>query len=377
MLARIRVMIVKEFIQVIRDKRSLFLLLAPPLIQLLILGYAVSFEIRHVSTAVLDQDNSPESRDFVARFTGSRYFEVSHRLSDRHQLGQVIADGEAMIGIHIQAGFGAQVRKGKMAPVQVIFDGSNSNTALVALGFVTQVADNFARDYQNSNLERSIPLLFAQMPRVELQRRPLFNVDMQSRWNFIPGVIGILALIQVIVLTAFAVVREREIGTLEQIMVTPVRSWEFIIGKTFPFFLIGLADGALIALFGTYWFGIPFRGSVGVLTLGLVLFLFCVLGAGFFISTVSRTQQQALVSAFFFYQPAIIFSGFGFPISSMPPVLQWISYLDPLRYFEIVLRSVYLKGVGVSVLWPQMAAMAVFAPALFMASIWRFRKSID
>ena len=205
----------------------------------------------------------------------------------------------------------------------------------------------------------------------------MFNADMQSRWNFIPGVIGILALIQVLMLTAFAVVREREIGTLEQVMVTPIRRWEFILGKTLPFFLIGFADGALVAIVGTLWFRIPFRGSLWVLSLGLVLFLLCVLGVGLFISTVSKTQGQALISAFFFNDPAIIFSGFAFPMTSIPPILRWISYLDPLLYFEVVLRSVYLKGVGLSVLWPQMLAMAIFAPLLFTISILRFHKSLE
>ena len=178
-------------------------------------------------------------------------------------------------------------------------------------------------------------------------------------------------------LTAFAVVREREIGTLEQVMVTPIRRWEFIMGKTLPFFFIGLADGGLIAIVGTAWFRIPFRGSAWVLILGLVLFLLCVLSVGLLLSTAAKTQGQALISAFFFNDPAIIFSGFVFPISSIPSALRWITYLDPLRYFEVVLRSVYLKGVGLSVLWPQMLAMAIFAPLLFTISILRFQKSVE
>lgn len=377
MVARIRQMVIKEFIQVFRDKGSLFLLLATPLIQLLILGYAITFEVRHLSTAVLDLDNSIESRDLVARFAASRYFDVRARLSDRGQINDLVRRGEIAVALHIHPGFGSDLRKGKTAPLQVILDGSNSNIALVALGYVNQITSDFARDYQNDFLRRTNPLLTRYMPSVELERRPMFNADMQSRWNFIPGVIGILALIQVLMLTAFAVVREREIGTLEQVMVTPIRRWEFILGKTLPFFLIGFADGALVAIVGTLWFRIPFRGSVWVLSLGLVLFLLCVLGVGLFISTVSKTQGQALISAFFFNDPAIIFSGFAFPMTSIPPVLRWITYLDPLRYFEVVLRSVYLKGVGLSVLWPQMVGMAIFAPILFTISLLRFRKAMD
>jgi ABC-2 type transport system permease protein len=193
----------------------------------------------------------------------------------------------------------------------------------------------------------------------------------------VPGVIGSLMLVMVINLTAFAVVREREIGTLEQIMVTPIRPLEFILGKTLPFFLIGLADVALIATVGTLWFGIPFRGSILVLLMGAVLFLLCMLGVGLFISTVSSTQQQAMVGAFFFIMPAVTFSGFGFPISTMPGWLQELTYLSPLRYFLVVLRGVYLKGVGVNILWPQMIGMAILAALTLTVSVFRFHKALD
>jgi ABC-2 type transport system permease protein len=374
---RIHQMVLKEFIQLVRDKRSLVLLLVPPLANLLVMGYAVTFEIRHLATAVLDLDNSPESRDLIAKFSASRYFDIVAHPSDERKMTELMNTGGVALALHILPGFGDTLRKGRTAPVQVIVDGSNSNTALVSLGYVNQITDDFARDYQDLLLRRSHPQLVSVLPRVELERRPLFNADLQSLWNFIPGVIGLLALIQVMSLTAFAVVREREIGTLEQLMVTPIRRWELVFSKTAPFFLIGLADAVLIAIVGTVWFGIPFRGSVWVLLLGLVLFLFCVLSIGLFISAVSKTQQQAMVSAFFFQQPAIVFSGFGFPIEGMPASLRWLSYLDPLRYFEVVLRDVYLKGVGVGVLWPQLVAMAIFAPVLFAVSILRFQKSID
>lgn len=377
MFDRIRQIIIKELIQVLRNKASLFLLLATPMIQILITGYAVTFEVKHLATAVLDLDNSQESRELISHFSSSRYFEIRARVSDQREIAELINRGKATVALHIDHGFANHLQKGETAPLQVILDGSNSNVALVALGYVNQITSDFARDYQSVLLQRNSPLLAAQLPRIVLERRPLFNDDMQSRWNFIPGVIGILTLIQVLMLTAFAVVREREIGTLEQVMVTPLRRWEFIVGKTLPFFLIGLADGALIAIVATVWFRIPFRGSVGVLALGLVLFLLCVLSAGLLLSTVSRTQGQALLSAFFFNQPAIVFSGFAFPITSIPPIVRWLTYLDPLRYFEVVLRSVYLKGVGLSVLWPQMVAMAIFAPVLLTISVLRFRKSLD
>jgi len=377
MLNRLRQMLIKEFLQVFRDKRALWVLIGPPIIQMLIFGYAASYEIRHVPTAVLDLDHSQESRDLIARFSATPYFDVRTQLTDREQIREMIDRGQVTVALEIHPGFAALLRKGQTAPLQVIVDGTNSNTALIALGYVNQIAQGYADDHQRDAMQRSSPFLLARLPAVELESRPWFNPNLESRWFFVPGVIGSLLQVMVIVLTAFAVVREREIGTLEQIMVTPIRPREFILGKTLPFFLIGLFDAGMIGLVGTLWFQVPFRGSLAVLALGLMLFLLCALGIGLFISTVSATQQQAMVTAFFFIMPAITFSGFGFPIASMPRAVQWLTYLDPLRYLLVVLRGVYLKGVGLDLLWPQMAAMAVLGTALLGVSVLRFRKSLD
>jgi len=377
MLGRLREMLIKEFIQVFRDKRSRFLLFGPPVIQMLVFGYAATLEIRHVPTAILDYDNSQVSRDLIARVAASPYFDVRARLQDRRQLGDLIDRGDVTLALQMNAGFAQDLRKGQTAHLQVIVDSSNSNTALIAVGYVNQVASRFAQDYQTERLSRTSPLLLSRMPRLVLDRRPWFNTDLKDQWFFVPGVIGNLVLVMVVNLTAFAVVREREIGTLEQIMVTPIRRSEFILGKTVPFFLIGLLDTLLISLAGTLWFGVPFRGNIAVLAFGAILFIVCVLGIGLFISTVSATQQQALVSAFFFVMPAITFSGFGTPISSMPQAMQWLTYLDPLRYFLIVIRGVYLKGVGLDVLWPQMAALGLFGLVMLSISVFRFQKSLD
>ena len=377
MLNRLRQMLIKEFLQVFRDKRALWVLVGPPIIQMMIFGYAASYEIRHVPTAVLDLDHSQESRELISHFTASPYFDVLPQLTDREQIREMIDRGQATVALEIHPGFAALLRKGQTAPLQVVVDATNSNTALIALGYVNQIADGFASDYQRDAMRRSSPFLLARLPAIELERRPWFNPNLDSRWFFVPGVIGSLTLVMVIVLTAFAVVREREIGTLEQIMVTPIRPREFILGKTLPFFLIGLFDAAMIGLVGTLWFRVPFRGSLAVLLAGMVLFLVCALGIGLFISTVSATQQQAMVTAFFFIMPAITFSGFGFPIASMPTFVQWLTYLDPLRYLLVVLRGVYLKGIGLDVLWPQMAAMAALGTLLLTVSVLRFRKSLD
>jgi ABC-2 type transport system permease protein len=377
MLARLKQMLIKEFIQVFRDKRTRFILIGPPIIQMMVFGYAANYEIRHVPTVVLDLDHSQESRELVSRFTSSPYFDVQRQLTNSRQLGDLIEQGKTTVGLEIDAGFAQKLRKGQTAPLQVIVDATNSNTALIASGYISQIAQGFAQDYQKDRIERIAPQLIEVMPSVELAPRPWYNPDLRSRWFFVPGIIGSLTLVLVITLTAFAVVREREIGTLEQIMVTPIRPVEFILGKTLPFFLIGLFDVTLIAVVGSLWFQVPFRGHISVLATGAVLFLLCMLGVGLLISTVSSTQQQAMVTAFFFIMPAITFSGFGFPISTMPQWMQYCSYLIPLRYFLIVIRGTYLKGVGMDVLWPQMAAMAGLGFMLLTAAILRFHKALD
>jgi ABC-2 type transport system permease protein len=370
-------MLIKEFIQVLRDKRTRFVLFVPPIVQMLIFGYAATLEIKHVPIAVVDYDNTQVSRDFICRFAASRYFRVRQLPADRRQIPLMIDRGDVILAIQINEGFARLLGKGKTAPIQVIVDASSSNTALIGLGYLTEVATNFAREFQTARLQRSAPMLLSGMPRILLDRRPWYNVDISDRWFFIPGVIGNLIMVIVVNLTAFAVVREREIGTLEQIMVTPIRRVEFILGKTVPFFLIGLFDAVLVSAFGTLWFGVPLRGSIAVLALGTILFLMCVLAIGLFISTVSRTQQQAMVTSFFFIMPAILFSGFGSPISSMPVALQWLTYLNPLRYFQEVLRSIYLKGSGLSLLWQEMAGMALLSIIMLTISVLRFQKSLD
>ncbi len=377
MLGRLKQMLIKEFIQVFRDKRTRFVLFGPPIIQMLVFGYAATFEIHHVPTVVLDLDHSQESRELISRFSSSPYFDVQRQLTDYRQIGDLIDQGKATIGLQINAGFAQNLRKGQTAPVQVIVDATNSNTALIASGYITQIALGFARDYQKDRIYRISPQLLEEIPSVELAPRPWYNPDLRSRWFFVPGVIGSLTLVLVVVLTAFAVVREREIGTLEQIMVTPIRPAEFILGKTLPFFLIGLLDVSLIATVGTLWFQVPFRGRILVLFVGAILFLLCMLGVGLLISTVSSTQQQAMVTSFFFIMPAITFSGFGFPISTMPQWLQYLTYLSPLRYFLVVLRGTYLKGVGMDILWPQMLAMAGLGISLLMIAVLRFHKALD
>src|SRR5664279_4735420 len=307
MLGRLKQMLIKEFIQVFRDKRTRFILFGPPIVQMLVFGYAATFDIHHVPTVVLDLDQSQQSRDLVSRFTSSPYFDVQRQLTDSRQIRDLIDKGQATVGLEIDAGFAQKLLKGQTAPLQVIVDATNSNTALIASSYISQIALGFARDYQQDRIGRIAPQLIEQVPSVQLEPRPWYNPGLSSRWFFVPGVIGSLTLVLVITLTAFAVVREREIGTLEQILVTPIRPAEFILGKTLPFFLIGLFDVSLIAVVGSLWFQVPFRGHILDLVLGSVLFILCMLGVGLLISTVSSMQQQAMVTAFFLIMPAIVF----------------------------------------------------------------------
>lgn len=377
MLARLKQMLIKEFIQAFRDKRTRFVLFGPPIIQMLMFGYAATFEIHHVATAVLDLDHTQQSRELISRFTSSPYFDVQRQLTDYRQVDDLIDRGKVTVALQINPGFAQNLRKGQTAPLQVIVDATNSNTALIASGYINQIALGFARDYQQDRISRISPQMIEKIPSVQLEQRPWYNPELRSRWFFVPGIVGSLTLVLVVNLTAFAVVREREIGTLEQIMVTPIRPAEFILGKTLPFFLIGLFDVSLIAVVGTLWFQVPFRGQIFVLFLGAVLFLLCMLGVGLLISTISATQQQAMVTAFFFIMPAITFSGFGFPISTMPQWLQYATYASPLRYFLVVLRGTYLKGVGLDILWPQMLAMGALGVGLLTVAVLRFHKALD
>ncbi len=377
MLGRIWRIIVKEFIQLRRDRYARFRLLVPPIIQMLIYGYAATFEVHRVPIAVLDLDHSQESRDLLSRFTFTGRFNIERILRDDRDIPRTIGRSDIAMALKIEPGFAELLRKGQTAHLQVILDGTDSNTALIALGYVNQIATTYAQDYARDRLERLMPAMAAMAPQVDLEQRPWYNPGLSSQWFFVPGVIGSITLIMVVNLTAFAIVREREIGTLEQVMVTPIRPVELILGKTVPFFLVGLADAALVAVVGTLWFRVPFRGNPLVLLLGTVLFLLNTLSIGLLISTLCSTQQQAFASAFFFLNPAFILSGFAFPITSMPREMQWITYVDPLRYFLVILRGTFLKGVGLEVLWPQMAALACLTVLLLAMGVMRFRKSLD
>jgi ABC-2 type transport system permease protein len=377
MLKRIYHLLLKEFLQLRRDKSARLRLLVPPIIQMLLFGYAATFEVFNVATVILDQDQTQESRTLVADFVHSSRFKIIASAGDRRAVQDAVESSTAQVGIVVPPGFSELLRKGQTAPLQVLVDGTNSNTALIALGYVGQIAGSYGQRYALDLAQRTGRTLGRPKVNVQLRERYWYNPNLNSRWFFIPGLIGTLTLITIVNLTAFAIVREREVGTLEQILVTPIQPIEFIIGKTLPFFLIGLFEVAIVAVFGMLWFEVPFKGNPLVLMLGTSLFLLSTLAIGLLISTVCKTQQQAFSSNFFVLNPMFILSGFSFPISSMPDALQWLTYLDPLRYFLVIIRATYLKGVGLDVLWPQMAALAALSLSLFAVAVLRLHKSLD
>lgn len=375
MFERIKQMLVKEFIQVFRDPKMRGVIFLMPIIQVLVFGYAVTTDVTHVATAVFDLDNSVASRELVGRFVKSGYFDIVAHVDDDEHARQLVDRGEALAVLRINRGFENDLRAGRAAQLQVILDGTDSNTAGVVLNYSAKIAGQFSQKVLVTRLTRAKGV--ADEPGgVELQSRAWFNENLESRNFYVPGVIAIIVLLVTLMLTSMAVVREKEIGTMEQIMVTPIKPLEFILGKTVPFAIIGFADVLLITVVSLVWFEIPIRGSVLLLLGAAALYIMTSLGVGLLISTVSETQQQAMMSTFFFYFPAVLLSGFMFPIANMPPVIQWLTYLNPLRYFLVIIRGIFLKGVGLHILWPQMVALAVMGIITLWLASRRFHKTL-
>jgi len=375
MFARVRYLFVKELIQVLRDKRLRVTLIIPPIFQLIIFGYAANLDVKYIRTAVRDLDQSVDSRDLIARFGSSKYFDIVSFTQTPKDIEELIKKGDITISIEIPSDFSRKLKKGDTATVQIILDGTESNTAMIALGYINRILSDYSTMVLVKRLNRAGMIGFKEAG-VEVEHRTWFNPNFESRLFFIPGVIANIAFLIPIILTAMAVVREREIGTLEQIMVTPIRSWELVVGKTLPFALLGLLDVIMIALIGVFWFEVPLRGNPFILFLGNVLFLMSSVGIGLFISTISSTQQQAQISTFFFTMPAFILSGFVFPLENLPTWIQYLTYANPLRYFLVIIRGVFLKGNGLDILWPQMLALAVLGGLMILLSSLRFQKRL-
>lgn len=375
MFERLRQMLIKEFIQVFRDPRMRGVVLILPCVQMLVIGYAVNTDVRDIRTVVHDLDQSVESRELVARMLNSGYFTLVAHVDRDEDVRRLIDRGEASLVVAFQRGFGADLQAGRTAHMQLILDGSDSNTASVVMSYASRIANHYSQQVLVERFERRLGAV--SMPgQVELRWRAWFNENLESRNYFVPGVLVVVLTLVTLLLTAMSVVREKEIGTIEQIMVTPITPGEFILGKTIPFAVIGFIDVILIVIIGVFWFGVPIRGSIPLLFGATGLYLLTTLGVGLYISTVSQTQQQAMMSTFFFFFPAMMLSGFVFPIANMPTVVQWLTLINPMRYFLVVVRGLFLKGVGLPVLWPQLAILAGMGITILGLAARRFHKTL-
>jgi ABC-2 type transport system permease protein len=372
---RIREIFRKEFFQTLRDPRARALLFGPPLLQLILFGYAVNLDVENARTAWMDMDHTPESRDLLADFQGSRYFQITAAPRDDGEIQRLLDQGKVQAVVRVLPGFSRDIKRGAAAPVQILVDGTNSNTAAIVSSYATQIVADYAGRLSAGTVRPMRPA--GVMPALTAQYRVWFNPDLRSRVYFVPGVIvNIIALVTVM-LTAMSIVREKEIGTMEQLMVTPVRPLELIMGKLLPFAVVGILQVILVIGAALLIFQIPVRGNILLLFGCTVLFLLSTLGVGLFISTISQTQQQAMMSSFFFFMPAMLLSGFAFPIRNMPVSVQYLTYLNPLRYFMQIVRDLFLKGVGAESFWREIVALALFGAAILGLSAFRFQKKLD
>ena len=383
MFERILVILRKEFIQMFRDPQMRALLFVPPLIQLIIFGYAVTLDVDHARIAWMDMSRTPESRALMQRFVGSGRFDVAAIAESEDDIQRLLDRSEVHAAVAVLPDFARNIARGRTAQVQVLVDGTNSNTATLISAYAAGVVAAFSEDIAKNPLRRpSIQVVMRGggsgfSAPVEADTRVWFNPDLRSRNYFVPGVAANILLIITLILTAQAIIREKELGTLEQLMVTPMRPIELMLGKTLPFALVGMVNTLLITGGALLIFRVPFRGNFLLLMFCALLFLMTSLGYGLFLSTVSSTQQQANMASFFFIMPSFMLSGFIFPISNMPLAIQYLSYLNPLLYFMKILRGIFLKGSGVSVLWPQMLILAFYGVVILGLSALRFRKKLD
>ena len=369
---RVRELVRKEFIQLFRDKRNRRILIVAPLIQILIFGYVVNFDIHTINVALLDLSQTRESRMIADTFRAGGTFHFTHFTRNTGELEELLLAGKVDLALRIGPDLSERIRRGETAEIQILVDGTVSNMAAIRVSYVLSVLERLNRKF----LKELYPFQMT-YGRIDNRLRTWYNPNLYSQHFFVPGIVAFTIMLSSLLLTSMAVIKEKEAGTMEQLIVTPLRPYELIMGKTIPFILISLIQMILVTVFAVWWFELPMSGSVFLFFLANCLFLLSTMGIGLFISTVSATQQQAMMTNFFFIQPSFLLSGFVFPIANMPVVVQWLTMLNPFRYILMIIRGIFLKGVGLHVLWPQYLALAVLGLIFFSAAVLRFHKRLD
>ena len=368
---RLRHLFRKELIELRRDPRLFGIVIIAPIVQLTLLAYAATTDVRDVPVLVVDQDQSAESRALVERFDASANFTVVAAATSVREVERALDTRTAWMALTIPPDYGDRLRAASPTTVQVVADGTDANSTNVALGYAGALVSSYAAELAAA-AGRAPP-----GPLVSAEVRVWFNPQLESRFFMIPGIVALLLLMVTTNLSSMAIVREREVGTLEQLSVTPIARWELIAGKLLPYAFIGMVDVALVLIVSIFWFEVPMRGSLVLLFAMCGVYLLCTLGLGLFVSTISRTQQQAMMTAsFFFMIPMVFLSGFVFPIENMPDVVQPVTYLVPLRYFLIILRGIFLKGVGLETLWPHAAALLAWGTVVLTLATLRSTKRL-
>ena len=369
---RVRFLVWKELLELKADPRLFAIVIAAPILQLFMLGYAATTDVRDIPVVVADTDRTATSRDLIARFQASPNFTIVNVVGSVDDIDEYLANGHAWMALNIPNGFGAGLTAGRSQAVQLVADGSDANSTNVALGYATNLIAAYT---QEQTARVAVARAAVAKPAIDARIRVWFNPRLESRDFMLPGILALLLLVITSNLSSMGIVREKEIGTLEQLNVTPLKRWELILGKLLPYALVGLVDVFLVIAITVWWFDVPLRGSFWLLLAMTVVYLLSTLGIGLFVSTVSATQQQAMMSTiFFFLMPMIYLSGFIFPIENMPASIRPFTYLMPLRYYLVILRSIFLKGVGLETLWPQAAALAACGVVLLSLAIARSTK---
>lgn len=373
MLRRLKHMLVKEMLQLMRDPRMRFIVFGVPLIQMLVIAFALTTDVNRIKIAVLENDRTPASREFIEAFTSSGYFVISQWLDSPAEIGPVLDEGRARMVLQVPSGFAESLASGRTAAVQLLADGTDTNSTSIALSYARQITAEYT---QRQLAKRTgVGTMQLALPAVELKTRAWFNPNLESKKYFVPGLVAVMLIVIGMILTSVAIVREKEMGTIEQVMVTPLSSLEFILGKTIPYALISYVNMTLMLLLAMAVFDIRIQGNWLLLYALTGIYILGNLGLALLISVTAQSQQQAVLTAFLFMMPCVLLSGFMFPVHNMPEVVQYATYLNPVRWYIEILRGVVIKGIGISVLWPAIIGQSGLAAMFILLAAARFRKT--